>query len=75
MNLGAVIGITGIVIFISLYEWPKMGPTQKKEKASFITFTALGWILAVLLLFIPDLPGPTQLVRAIFKPLEKILER
>lgn len=34
----------------------------------------MGWILAVLLIFFPEMPGPTDLIDWIFKPLGKMLE-
>jgi multisubunit Na+/H+ antiporter MnhB subunit len=74
MKWGAVIGITFIVILVTLYEWPKMNKGQKKEKLAYATLMMSGWLLAVLLIFVPDIPGPTQLVDVIFKPLGKILD-
>lgn len=75
MKWGAIFGLTVIVAFIFLYEWPQMNPKQKKEKAAFIGLTAMGWLLGVLLVFFPDMPGPTQLYTAIFKPFGKLLEK
>ncbi|WP_374724338.1 hypothetical protein [Calidifontibacillus erzurumensis] len=51
-----------------------MKKNSLKEKAAFLSMTFLGWILALLLIIFPDIPGPTQLIDAIFKPLGKILE-
>ncbi|WP_141430429.1 hypothetical protein [Bacillus sp. 03113] len=70
----AVLGITTWAVVLTFYEWPKMNPNQKKEKVTFVTLTTLGWLLAVLLLFFPNMPGPTQLLDYIFKPLSKLLE-
>ena len=75
MKYGSVIGITVIVILITLFEWPKMKKEQKKEKWAFVSLTMAGWILAILLVFFPDMPGPTQLVETIFKPFSKLLEK
>ncbi|MEW9670623.1 hypothetical protein [Ammoniphilus sp. 3BR4] len=74
MIWGAVLGITLVVALMALYEWPKMHPKQKKEKAAFIALVAMGWVLGVLLVFFPDMPGPTNLIETLFKPLGKILE-
>jgi multisubunit Na+/H+ antiporter MnhB subunit len=72
---GASIGITVLVAIMILYEWPKIKPNQKKEKAVFIGLTAMGWLLGVLLLFFPDLPSPTKLLDTLFGPLsQKLLE-
>jgi len=35
----------------------------------------MGWLLAILLLFFPDMPGPTQMIEKLFKPLGKMLEK
>ncbi|MDQ6601006.1 hypothetical protein [Bacillus salipaludis] len=71
----AVIGITVCVVLIILFEWPKMEQNQKKEKTAFVTITAVGWILGILLLFFPDMPGPTQMIEVLFKPLGKMIEK
>jgi multisubunit Na+/H+ antiporter MnhB subunit len=75
MNLASVFGITVVAILITLYEWPKMNKNQKKEKWTFVTLTIAGWLLAVLLVFFPDMPGPTHLIDMIFKPLGKLLQK
>jgi multisubunit Na+/H+ antiporter MnhB subunit len=75
MNWGAIIGITLIAILLVLYEWPRMKSEQKKEKAVLIGLTLMGWSLAVTLLFIPNLPGLTQLIDMLFQPLSQILPK
>jgi multisubunit Na+/H+ antiporter MnhB subunit len=75
MKGAAVVGITILVVLIFLYEWPKMKRNQKKEKAAFVALTAMGWVLAVLLVFFPDMPGPTQVISKLFKPLGQMLEK
>jgi len=72
MKFAAIAGITILVILIVLYEWPKMNPKQKKEKAALLTVTGMGWLLAVILIFNPDITGPTQMIDAIYRPLGKI---
>ncbi|WP_227938968.1 hypothetical protein [Alkalihalobacillus deserti] len=69
-----ILGITIVIVLMFLYEWPKINQTQKKEKYTFVVLSAMSWILAVLLLFFPEMPGPTELVDQIFKPLGKMLE-
>lgn len=75
MKWVALCGVTLVVALIVLYEWRKINPNQKNEKAAFITLTASGWVLAALLIFFPELPGPTQWVEAVFRPLGKLLEK
>jgi uncharacterized membrane protein len=69
-----VLGITIVIVLMFLYEWPKMNQKQKKDKYTFVVLSAMSWILAVLLLFFPEMPGPTEMVDQIFKPLGKMLE-
>jgi hypothetical protein len=75
VKLGYVAAITFLVVLIFLYEWPKIDKTKKKEKITFLSLNLIGWVLAVLLIFFPDLPGPTQVVETIFQPLSNILEK
>ncbi|WML44223.1 hypothetical protein [Neobacillus sp. PS3-40] len=74
MRWGPVISSSLIILFIVLYQWPKIKKEQKKEKGAFIILTAFGWLLATLLFLFPDLPGPTELIDFIFKPLGRLLE-
>lgn len=74
MKLAGIFGVTLLACLMGLYEWPKMNKNQKKEKWVFAGFTLLSWGLAVLLIFFPDLPGPTQAIDALFKPLGQLLE-
>jgi multisubunit Na+/H+ antiporter MnhB subunit len=74
MKFGAIFGITLIVIVMILFEWPKFTKKMKKEKRAFLILTVVGWILAILLLYFPEMPGPTQLVDFVYKPLGKLLE-
>lgn len=76
MKFGAVLGMTLIVALMVLYERSLMkSKKQKKEKAVFVTLAATGWLLAILIIFFPDMPGPTQLLEIIYEPLGKILEK
>jgi 4-hydroxybenzoate polyprenyltransferase len=75
LKLAAVLGITLLVALMALYEWWRMDhQKQKKEKAAFVTLAVMGWLLAILLVYFPDMSGPTQLMETIYKPFEKILE-
>ncbi|NSL50808.1 hypothetical protein [Calidifontibacillus erzurumensis] len=69
-----ILGVSFIIVCIFFIQWPKMKKYSLKEKIVFLSMTFLGWILALLLIIFPDLPGPTQLIDTIFKPLGKILE-
>ena len=73
MVWAAVLGITTLLVLMTLYEWPKLRPEMKREKAAFAILTLLSGMLAFLLVFYPDLPGPTQALDAMTKPLVKFL--
>jgi hypothetical protein len=74
MKWGPVLGCSFLVMCIILYQWPKIKQHQKKEKGALITLSIFAWLLANLLIFFPDVPGPTELIDWIYKPLGKLLE-
>jgi multisubunit Na+/H+ antiporter MnhB subunit len=75
MKIGLILGTLVLVALIFLYEWPRINRTQKKEKAVFVVLLSLGTILAIVLVWNPDLPGPTQMVDYIYKPLGRMMEK
>lgn len=75
MKWATVLGVITVFVFMTLYEWPKMKVQMKREKIAFAALTILGEVLALLLVFYPEMPGPTQWIDAIYKPLEKFLEK
>ncbi|WP_274651199.1 hypothetical protein [Paenibacillus humicola] len=75
MKWGAVLGATAAVIAMAMYEWPRMNRSPKKYKVTFVSLSVMGWLLAVLLIWYPDLPGPTQLVDKLYKPLGKLIAK
>ncbi|WP_240374861.1 hypothetical protein [Bacillus piscicola] len=70
-----VIGVTIVVILITLYEWPKLGKQQRKEKTAFVTCTGIVWVLAVILLFFPDMQGPSDWLSALFGPIGESIRK
>lgn len=75
MNAASVIVVTLIVALMTLYEWPKMSRNQQKEKVIFAAMALSGWLLAILLIFFPEIPGPTHFIEMIFKSQSKWLEQ
>ncbi|HZG60290.1 MAG TPA: hypothetical protein VEY68_07485 [Anoxybacillus sp.] len=75
MKAGFILGTLVLGAFIFLYEWPRINRTQKKEKVAFIVLLSLGTILAIVLIVNPDLPGPTQMIDYIYRPLGRMLEK
>lgn len=74
MKFGGIASVAVIVLLMFLYEWPKINSNQKKEKVAFVALIAIGTLLAILLIFFPGMPSPTQWVEMIYKPLGQLLE-
>ncbi|OQP05940.1 hypothetical protein B1690_10750 [Geobacillus sp. 46C-IIa] len=75
MKVWLVIGMLIMVGLIWWYEWSRLERERRKERAAVAILLGLGMILAVLLIINPELPGPTQLVNALFRPFGKIMEK
>jgi len=58
-----------------LFEKPQMGRYSGKDKLAFSVLLAFGWVVTLLLVIYPELPGPTQWVDAVYKPLSKLIEK
>lgn len=71
---GVLLGSIVVVILIFLFELPRFRRAEKKEKATFLVLLGLGMALAVVLLYFPDVQGPTQLVHYIFSPLARVFK-
>lgn len=74
MEWVAVVGIAAVLILMALYEWPNLKSNKARGKIAFVALTGLGGILAVLLVFVPELPGPSDFMDSLFKPLINMLE-
>jgi hypothetical protein len=74
MKWGSILGTSFLVLCMVMYQLSKLNQNQKKERAVLIIFSVLGWLVANLLIFFPDAPGPTELIDVLYKPLGKLLE-
>ncbi|MEH7544974.1 MULTISPECIES: hypothetical protein [Bacillaceae] len=74
MKWGSILGCTVLIIMIILFQWSRLKQKQVKEKAALLTLSILGWILAILMLFFPDMPGPTQFIDWMYRPLGELLK-
>ncbi|MEI0737163.1 hypothetical protein VQ056_11675 [Paenibacillus sp. JTLBN-2024] len=54
------------------YEYPRFRPENKKEKAAFTVLASAGWALAIALMWFPRLPGPTEFINYVTKPIWSI---
>ncbi|EHS57632.1 hypothetical protein WG8_2588 [Paenibacillus sp. Aloe-11] len=62
-------GTTFVCALIVWAEWHCLGDNQKRERVSLIAVTGAVWLIAVLILMFPDIPGPIVMLNSIFKPL------
>ncbi|TWD99596.1 hypothetical protein FB550_107232 [Neobacillus bataviensis] len=74
MKWGTILGCTALIIVIILFQSSRLKQKQVKEKAALLTLSILGWILAILMLFFPDMPGPTQFIDWMYRPLGELLK-
>ncbi|MDR4887848.1 hypothetical protein RGU12_09845 [Fredinandcohnia sp. QZ13] len=70
MRIGGIVGVTVILVFIFFYQWPQLKKSGRKVRRVFFSLMLLNWVLAVLLVIFPEMPGPGQLIDFIFKPFE-----
>jgi hypothetical protein len=68
-----VVGVTIVIAIIIGMEWGML-KHQKRERRAFLWILAVGWLLAITLIIQPDLPGPTQFVDALYRPLGNMLK-
>ncbi|MBB3126735.1 hypothetical protein FHS19_001389 [Paenibacillus rhizosphaerae] len=64
-----LLGITLLSAAVFLYDFSIVDPKKKKERAAIAVITCAGWVVAVLLLFAPGLPGPTEWINQVTKPI------
>lgn len=75
MRWGLLFATSFIIALIILYDWPKLNKKQKKDKVTFIVMVSIGWLIGVLLIFYPDIPGPTQWVDWLFSPILRFMTK
>ena|GEM_PF-482794 len=75
MKWGVLISIFVVSVCVVLFQWPRIPPAQKKERAAFIGLTLIGWLLGSFLTLYPDTPGPGHWMDMLFKPLSEMLEK
>ncbi|MBM7564887.1 hypothetical protein [Paenibacillus sacheonensis] len=68
-----MLGVSLLTLLVVLYDWPRIQKNQVKERAVFTTLTLLGWLILLLVKLFPNMPGTTQLITAIYKPLSAML--
>lgn len=73
MRLAFFSCVTIAVLLILWFDWPRMKAKPPKDKAAFVTLLLIGWLLSMLDL--PNTPGPTTLLEAVFKPFRGLVEK
>lgn len=67
-----IVVMSVLVCILFALEWPRLSGLPKRDKAAFITLLFVAWVLSMLDL--PNLPGPTTFINALFRPLGQYLE-
>jgi hypothetical protein len=73
MIFGKMLAVTVVGLLIVGFELPKINRKYKKERAALLVFTAFGWVLWLLIIYFPDLPGPTHFMQDLLRPLGRML--
>ncbi|MBB6671552.1 hypothetical protein [Cohnella nanjingensis] len=62
--------LLSVCAIVTVIHWLKLRKhAPRKERIAYLSLIGAVWVLAILLLWIPHLPGPTQLVKIVFGPL------
>lgn len=75
MIWGGLLGVAVVLALMVLHDWRAMPSYTKREKTAYGVLTGLGAILAILLVIDPQMPGPTQWLDVIYKPLVNLMEK
>ncbi|MFC4770093.1 hypothetical protein [Effusibacillus consociatus] len=75
MIWGGLLGVAAVLALMVLHDWRNLSPCTKREKTAYGALIGLGAILAILLVLDPQMPGPTQWMDVIYKPLVNLLEK
>ncbi|MEH7112470.1 hypothetical protein V7124_08805 [Neobacillus niacini] len=67
MKVVGILGLTVILLFIFLIQRPGLKKSGKRVKMAFFSIMVMNWVLAVLLVIFPEMPGPGQLVDFLYK--------
>jgi len=62
-----------VVALLTMYEWPKMKQSPKKDKIAFISIMLIG--LFMTLFSLKQMAGPVTWLELIYRPLGKFMEQ
>jgi cell division protein FtsW (lipid II flippase) len=76
MTTKVIPGLLLICLLITGFQWFLIRKkTPLKERLTYLSILCLCWILALILVFNPGLPGPTNWLDSIFRPLGKLIDK
>lgn len=67
MKVGGILSVTALLALIFLYQWPTLKKNERKVKIAFFALVLVNWVLAVLLVIFPKMPGPGRLIDFIYQ--------
>ncbi|MFB5663391.1 hypothetical protein [Alteribacillus sp. HJP-4] len=68
-----VLGMTILVILITLLQWILMKQNEKKEKAASVSILTIGWALAFIYIVFPESISIREIVTNSLRPVIKVL--
>ncbi len=68
-----VAALTVLALVLAWYELPRLTAKMKRERTVFLVITVIGWGLGSLLIFFPEMPGLTQLMDFLYRPLYPLI--
>lgn len=74
MKWGDLWLLTTLIVLFAAGDWRKIDKKLRRERAAYFAICLGAWVLSLLLVLFPRLPGPTQLFAAMLKPLTKMME-
>ncbi|MED4582401.1 hypothetical protein P9578_06330 [Brevibacillus choshinensis] len=74
MKWGGILGISFIVAMMTWYEWSSLRVSHWKTKVAYTTLLVTGWVIAILLIHNPYLPGATQVFMKMYDPISTFLK-
>ncbi|SFM29410.1 hypothetical protein SAMN04487943_11272 [Gracilibacillus orientalis] len=68
-----IVSITAVVMWMFIYQWPKIESTKVKEKIAFATLTIIGWVVSIIYIIFPNATSPAKIVDFILIQLKNII--
>ncbi|MGG1661067.1 hypothetical protein [Brevibacillus sp. NRS-1366] len=69
MKWGAILALSLVVAFMVIYDRSRLKEGTRRTRMTFYVLTFTGWVIGLLLIHFPAMPGPSEVWLVIFKPL------